>query len=353
MTKFLEKIERSVNVSLIVYSSFAFIMFFFMPKNELTGVVELWIVIPAAIIAIVTSIFRLARIGAGNKKMNEFMQFSFIVLIVAALSFLMQSLRDWMVLNHDRKEAYKVLSEYRSTCKGDVDCLRDEVRSHDNPLAKYELGCRYVIGWGVERDVVGYGLPLLKSAAEQMYQPAQIGSGKIYRYGNGVEPDLQEAEEWYRKAFQLGNIAGHSYGFEAGKELLNMYLDHALYVKAYDVCNELIEEYPIYADSIYYKKALVYVGLNQLKKAEEWAYKAFYDKNIACAGLVLANIYIADGRLHEAEEILLNRAKQRDRDAQRKLSELYKVNGQEEAAEFWHKVSLLNLKELEELSHVR
>ena len=353
MTKFLEKIERSVNVSLIVYSSFAFIMFFFMPKNELTGVVELWIVIPAAIIAIVTTVLRVLKIGVENKKMNEFMQFSFIILIVTALSFVMQSLRDWMVLNQNREEAYKVLSEYRSTCKGDVDCLRNEVRNHDNPVAEYELGCRYMIGWGVERDVIGYGLPLLKSAAEQMYQPAQIGLGKIYRYGNGVEQDLQEAEEWYLKAFQLGNIAGHSYGYEAGKELLNMYLDHALYIKAYDVCNELIKEYPIYADSIYYKKALVYVGLNQMKKAEEWAYKAFYDKNIACAGLVLANIYIADGQLHEAEEILLNRAKQKDLDAQRKLSELYKENGQEEAAKFWHEVSLLDLKKLEELPHVR
>ncbi|MBR5638469.1 MAG: SEL1-like repeat protein [Muribaculaceae bacterium] len=73
-----------------------------------------------------------------------------------------------------------------------------------NAEAQNLLGICYDRGNGVERDI-NQALEWYRKAAEQGYARAQFNLGNCYFYGEGVEKDLKQSAVWYRKAAEQGD----------------------------------------------------------------------------------------------------------------------------------------------------
>lgn len=69
--------------------------------------------------------------------------------------------------------------------------------------AQFSLGCVFMTGLGVERDVIG-AIQWYDRAAHDGHAKAQFNLGVIYDTGDGVERDVAKALYWYREAAQLG-----------------------------------------------------------------------------------------------------------------------------------------------------
>lgn len=338
-----EIIVRGTKKFLVFYTSMAFVLFFLMPKNELTGVIELIIVIPAALVVLLCGLFKRQR-----EALRSLFDVSVIILVVAALSFLMHTLRDQIVLQKERKLVQLAIESEKTIGDKTLDELAVLVEAGGNPAADYELGSKLFVGWGVRQDRV-QGLAFMKRAAEACHQNAQITLGKLYWLGNGVGTDMSEAEKWLHKA----SLSRNSYGYEASTTLLAFYEDNQQYVKAYDLCKKTIKAYPHYADSMYYAMSRVCVNLGNIGKAEKYARIAYFEKNISEAGLVLGVIYQKKGEAREAEKVLLALSKYGNKVAMQRLAELYRENNCPERAEFWENLSALDVKNREELFYDR
>ena len=70
--------------------------------------------------------------------------------------------------------------------------------------SQYDLGNRYMHGFGVERDVVE-ARRWMERAAENGHAVAAYEMGLIYERGQGVEVDRNEALRWYDKAAAAGH----------------------------------------------------------------------------------------------------------------------------------------------------
>src|SRR6185295_14898707 len=70
--------------------------------------------------------------------------------------------------------------------------------------AQFNLGVMYRHGEGVPQDIQEAVKWYLKSA-EQGYAPAQFNLGVMYRHGEGVPQDAREAVKWYRRAAEQGH----------------------------------------------------------------------------------------------------------------------------------------------------
>lgn len=79
-------------------------------------------------------------------------------------------------------------------------------------------------------------LELLRQAAEQKYPPALRGIGEAYFHGVGVEQDLEEAEQWFVGAAELGDI-------EAMWTLIENYLPDGQFGYKADEVRRWSEEY--------------------------------------------------------------------------------------------------------------
>ncbi len=78
-----------------------------------------------------------------------------------------------------------------------------EMAREGDSEAQFNLGCRYLTGWKVERSIE-QALHWLKPAGQQGNPEAQFNLGVIYDTGDGVERDSTKAFEWYRKAARQG-----------------------------------------------------------------------------------------------------------------------------------------------------
>ena len=76
----------------------------------------------------------------------------------------------------------------------------------EDPEEQYKLGQRYRYGDGVEKDLEQAAY-WYRKAAEQGNAKAQFSLGVCYRYGYGVEKDSEQAVYWYRKAAEQGSEA--------------------------------------------------------------------------------------------------------------------------------------------------
>ena len=339
-----DKIIRGANKFLMFYTGIAFVLFFLMPKSDLGGIIELLIIIPAAVVVLVYSVMYWRKKRANV--LSSFFNVSVIILVVAALSFLMQTLRDQIILHKELGNAQLAI-ESENMAKGlDVQGLKLLVEAGGNPSADYQLGAKLFVGWGIPQNRAK-GLELIARAAEASYQKAQIDLGKLYWQGNGVEKDLSEAEKWLHKASLPRNVDG----YQASLALLAFYEDNQWYAAADKLCDKVMKMNPHYADSIYYVKARVCINQGRIKEAEKYARIAYFDKYIPEAGLVLGIIYREKGKPREAEKVLLALSKKGNRTAMQQLTELYRENNNAERAEFWEDIVAMNINNWEELFH--
>ena len=94
----------------------------------------------------------------------------------------------------------------RKTLGEQVTALIDSVRvkaEEGNPDYQYLYGASFEYGWGVEEDVK-QAMNWYKKAADQKQKAAYNAIGNFYRMGQGVEANPKEALRWY----QLGADAG-------------------------------------------------------------------------------------------------------------------------------------------------
>ena len=77
--------------------------------------------------------------------------------------------------------------------------------------ARFNLGCAYERGVGVEEDELS-AFSLCELAAQQGFAPAQLSVGNMYRTGRGVEKSHADALEWYLVAARRG-VAEAQYNF--------------------------------------------------------------------------------------------------------------------------------------------
>ena len=71
-------------------------------------------------------------------------------------------------------------------------------------FAQYYLGSCYANGDGVEKDMLE-AIEWYRKAADQGDADAQYNIGLCYANGDGLEEDMTMAMEWYRKAAKRGN----------------------------------------------------------------------------------------------------------------------------------------------------
>lgn len=81
-------------------------------------------------------------------------------------------------------------------------CLKDAELG--NAMAQYFIGQMYRKGDGVEENLE-QALHWYKKAAEQGNRPALYNLGWMYDSGEGVPKDLNKALRWYEKAARLGD----------------------------------------------------------------------------------------------------------------------------------------------------
>lgn len=101
--------------------------------------------------------------------------------------------REWPLDSRDPKsnEPSKLLEQWRATAKrGDTD-------------AQFNLGCAYLVGWGVERDAAT-AASWFETAAERDDVGAQFNLGVIHAKGDGTEKNLEKAYKWFKMAAEQG-----------------------------------------------------------------------------------------------------------------------------------------------------
>ncbi len=89
---------------------------------------------------------------------------------------------------------------------GDLDVAQLRgLAERGNADAQAELGVRYEVGLGVDRDY-GEAVTWYRRAAEQGHAHGQSGLGAMYGSGRGVSRDDAEAVRWYRLAAEGGHV---------------------------------------------------------------------------------------------------------------------------------------------------
>lgn len=106
------------------------------------------------------------------------------------------------------------------------------IASGGDANAQFNLGCAYLIGWGVTRDA-SIAARWFEDAAERGYPEAEFNLGSMYIKGEGVRHDSREAIKWYRRAaanghpkaqFNLGVILAEENGDERNiHEAISLY----------------------------------------------------------------------------------------------------------------------------------
>ncbi|MEO8187207.1 MAG: tetratricopeptide repeat protein [Burkholderiaceae bacterium] len=81
--------------------------------------------------------------------------------------------------------------------------LYSPAAKNGNAEAQYRLGLMYKFGWGVERDLES-AANWLRRAADQQHAEAQAELGVLYKLGRGVKEDAAEATRWFRRAADSG-----------------------------------------------------------------------------------------------------------------------------------------------------
>lgn len=343
-----DKINKGVSLLLAFNITLSFVLFFLIPKNDWTLVLQGIVLCPAVVTVVIYAILKIVA-STKTQILGKVFDISFIIVVVASLSYAMQWLQEKFELKARKEQAEKVFA--MENADKEEKKLREQCKV-GNPKALYELGAKCIWGLGRERNVE-MGLKCLKESANCEYQPAQILLGKIYSTGNGVEKEIGKAESWFKKAASLGNVGAASFDYEAENLLLDMYMDEGRNLEADKLCNDMVKNRPSYElDSIYYKGSLILLRLNQITKAEKMACKAFYEGYIQSAGIILANIYISQKKIHGAEQLLLSISKRGNKAAQRKLITLYEDNGCMGEADYWKNVFSWDVEQLEKLQKI-
>ena len=97
---------------------------------------------------------------------------------------------------------------------GDIKQIQEDAHKGDAD-AQFKLAQMYREGEGVKQDL-DQAIYWVKKSAEQEYSPAQEYLSKLYYHGEGVERNLPEAFRLTQKAAQQGNI-------DAQNRLAHMY----------------------------------------------------------------------------------------------------------------------------------
>lgn len=95
----------------------------------------------------------------------------------------------------------------KRTCSTGEDSRSIEALKHDasqgDAEAEFELGRRYALGAGVDRDFAE-AVKWYRMAAEKGHAKAQYNLGSCYQYGLGVETSKDEAQKWHAMGAKNG-----------------------------------------------------------------------------------------------------------------------------------------------------
>lgn len=77
-----------------------------------------------------------------------------------------------------------------------------------NPIAQYEIGYFYLMGFGVPKDEAA-AVEAVRGAADMYYAPAQVFMGHSYANGmGGLEVDYAKAKQCFALAAEQGDPDG-------------------------------------------------------------------------------------------------------------------------------------------------
>ena len=74
---------------------------------------------------------------------------------------------------------------------------------NEDSETQFNIGCRYLMGWSVKRDLP-QAIRWFQRAAQHGHAEAQFNLGVIYDTGDGIRRDLEKAAEWYQKSARQG-----------------------------------------------------------------------------------------------------------------------------------------------------
>ncbi|KAF9550485.1 hypothetical protein EC957_000159 [Mortierella hygrophila] len=77
--------------------------------------------------------------------------------------------------------------------------------AREDPISEYHIGCLFRYGFDVLPNYVA-AMEWFQRSAKKEYGLAESAIGWMYRNGVGVSEDLEEAEKWYRKAEEHGDL---------------------------------------------------------------------------------------------------------------------------------------------------
>lgn len=177
MTYF-DKINKGVSFLLAFNITLSFVLFFLIPKKDWTLVLQGIVLCPAVVTVVIYAILKIVA-STKTQILSKVFDISFIIVVVASLSYAMQWLQEEFELKARKAEAEKVFA--MENADKEEKKLREQCKV-GNPKALYELGAKCIWGLGRERNVE-MGLKYLKGSANREYQPAQILLGKIYSTG--------------------------------------------------------------------------------------------------------------------------------------------------------------------------
>jgi TPR repeat protein len=97
----------------------------------------------------------------------------------------------------------KKIDENELVIKEEIKFLKEALKAND-ASAQYALGMRYLIGYGVKKNIKK-SVKLLLEAAANGHEVAQIAMGAYYSDGLYVTPDIEESNKWYKLAAEQGS----------------------------------------------------------------------------------------------------------------------------------------------------
>jgi len=137
-------------------------------------------------------VFLVATMALLLYSIKYFLLFSVAVIALFTCYAFVKKIREKISARQTDKEWRKEAEQYYGPAEqGDAE-------------SQYELGWRYVGGYGVAHDPA-LGASWIRKAAEQGLAKAQCYLGSLYLNGNGVAKNHTQAIAWYHKAIEQGD----------------------------------------------------------------------------------------------------------------------------------------------------
>lgn len=157
-----------------------------------------------------------------------------------------------------------------------------------NTIALRRLGRNYIYGWSIGKRVEA-GLKLLRQGVEQNCPACICELGVLYRFGEVVPKDMDQAEKYFRQAIELGYVEAYEYlgqlaGLNEDGTTKDIQKGYEYFMKG----AELSEPNCMFWIGLIYENGLN--GRASLPSAIKW-YKRAAEAGLSFAYLCLGKIY--------------------------------------------------------------